>query len=159
MQISPSGKRRLYRAAAAALAAPLIVIPIAVLAVSSGVTVPVKLEGTVGNGTDSVAFSGQATITPRIITDTVFNGPTVLELVIDFASVKGTEKSSGRQFGTVAQAIVRRPLLAFDQVEVTFPYYAGAEVSATRTALASFGVSFAAASGVTITSKVTSLPF
>jgi hypothetical protein len=99
------------------------------------------------------------TIATRIIPDPDFNGPTNLELVIDFSSVKGIGKGKGQEkFATEAQTIVHRPLLALDPIEVTFPYNAGNNVNSARAAKATLTVSFSAASGLAITSKVQDVP-
>jgi hypothetical protein len=139
--------------------APLVIGPVAVMAVVAGPPIPVTVNGTVGNGAEAVDLSGQITIATRIIDDPVFNGPTILELVIDFSSVKGKGKGSGQnKFETEAQTIIHRPLLAMDPIEVTFPYFAGNNMNSAKTAVATLNVSFNAATGVAITSTVKDVP-
>lgn len=148
--------KRFFRPALVlAVALPLVVVPMLALAVVQALPRPVSIDGSINSDTENIAFSGQMTITPRIIEDTVFSGPTILELIIDFSNVKGQGKSSGKKFLTDAQTIVRRPLLAFDQVEATFPYATGNDVQSAGTAKALISVSFNASTGFTITSKIT----
>ena len=148
-------KAVLRRTMIVVIAAPLIIVPAAVLAVVAVITGPaitVPVSGTVGAGIDAVVLSGQMKIAPRIIPDPDFNSPTNLELAIDFVGVKGKGVTS---FSTEAQTIIHRPLLALDPIEVTFPYSAG---NIAKTAKAILMVSFNAASGVSITSTVRDVP-
>jgi hypothetical protein len=155
-------KTILRRMVIVAVVAPVVIVPTAVLAVVAvvaGPPIPVTVNGTVGTGVDAVDLNGQMTIATRIIPDPDFNGPTNLELVIDFSSVKGNGKAKGQEkFATEAQVIIHRPLLALDPIEVTFPYNAGNNANSAKTAKATLAVSFNAASGVAITSTVNDVP-
>lgn len=142
----------------AAIAIPAVVLPLLVLAVVQGATVPVLVDGTISSDTENIGFAGEMTITTRVIDDTVFNGPTMLEMIIDFSRVKGQGKASGKKFATEAQVIVHRPLLAFDEVEVIFPYVEGNNVHAARTAMAVISASFSASAGIVLTSKIKKVP-
>lgn len=142
----------------AAIAIPAVVLPLLVLAVVQGSTVPVLVDGTISSDSENIGFGGEMTITTRVIDDTVFNGPTMLEMIIDFSSVKAQGKDSGKKFASQAQVIVHRPLLAFDEVEVIFPYAEGNNVHAARTALAVISASFSARSGIVLTSKIKKVP-
>lgn len=151
--------RYMKRAVVALVLAPLVIIPVAVMAVVAGPPIKVPVDGSVGNGTDTVAFSGDMSIATRLIDDPVFNGPRLLELVVDFSNVKGVGKGAGQAaFTSTAQAIVHRPLLAFDPIEITFPYTPGNNASASLTAKATINVSFNATSGLAMTSKITNMP-
>jgi len=142
----------------AAMALPVMVYPLFADAAVQGPTVPVNVDGSISSETETIGFAGQMTISTRIIDDPVFNGPTLLELVIDFSNVRGAGKASGKKFATEAQAIVHRPLLAFDEIEVVFPYTAGNEVHAGRVAKATISVNYNAKSGFLLTSKIKRVP-
>jgi len=155
MQTPLSWKRLLRPALLAALAAPLIAAPVAVpAAANDSAIVPVSVHGTTGFGSDHVLFSGEMSITPRIIDDPVFKGPPVLELIIDFSNVKGVQAANGKRFATDAHAVLHRPLLAFEQIEVTFPYAPADDPASSRTAKATIDITFNPKSGVRITSKI-----
>lgn len=142
----------------AAIAIPAVVAPLLVLAVVQGPTVPVLVDGTIISDTENIGFGGEMTISTRIIDDTFFNGPTMLEMVIDFGRVKGQGKASGKKFTSEAQVIVHRPLLAFDEIEVIFPYTQGNDVHGARSAMATISASFSARSGIALTSKIKKVP-
>ena len=97
-------------------------------------------------------------VTTRVIEDTVFQGPTMLEMIIDFSRVKGEGKSSRNQFATDAQVTVHRPLRAFDEVEVIFPYTQSNDVHAARSAMVTISTSFSVRSGLVLTSKIKKVP-
>ena len=137
---------------------PTVIVPLIVFAVVQGPTVPVKVDGTISSDTENIAFAGEMTISTRVIDDTFFNGPTLLEMIIDFSSIKGQGKASGKKFSSDAQVIVHRPLLAFDEVEVIFPYTQGNDVHGARTAMAIISASFSARSGIILTSKIKKVP-
>lgn len=141
-----------------AVAVPAVIAPLLVLAVVQGPTVPVLVDGSISSDTETIGFGGELTISTRVIDDTVFNGPTMLEMVVDFSRVKGLGRASGRRFTTEAQVIVHRPLLAFDEVEVIFPYTQGNDVHAARSAMVTISASFSARSGIVLTSKIKKVP-
>jgi hypothetical protein len=155
-------KKVVRRTAIIVVAAPLVIVPAAVMAVVAVVTGPpiaVNVNGTVGTGVDAVDLNGQMTVATRIIPDPDFNSPTNLELIIDFSSVKGNGKAKGQEkFATEAQVVIHRPLLALDPVEVTFPYFAGNGANSAKTAKAKLMVAFNAQTGISITSTVTDVP-
>ena len=142
----------------AAIAVPAVVVPLLVLAVVQGPTVPVAVNGTIISDTENIGFGGEMTISTRVIDDTVFNGPTMLEMIIDFSRIKGQGLASGKKFTSQAQVIVHRPLLAFDEVDVIFPYTQGNDVHAARSAMATISASFSARSGIVLTSKIKKVP-
>ena len=120
--------------------------------------VPVLVDGTISSDTENIGFGGEMTITTRVIEDTFFKGPTLLEITIDFSRVKGEGKASRKKFITAAQVVVHRPLLAFDEIEVIFPYTQGNDVHAARSAMAVITTSFSAKSGIVLTSKIKKVP-
>lgn len=142
----------------AAIAVPAVVVPLLVLAVVQGPTVPVAVNGTISSDTENIGFGGEMTISTRVIDDTFFNGPTMLEMSIDFSRIKGQGLASGKKFTSQAQVIVHRPLLAFDEVEVIFPYTQGSDVNAARSAMATISASFSARSGIVLTSRIKKVP-
>lgn len=102
---------------------------------------------------EAVVFSGQASISGKVIHDPVFGAPPVLEIVVDLSQVSGTGLASKKVYLVSSQFILHRPLLAFDSVEVRFPFYAEGDMLRARSAQASFNIFFSAAKGVS-TSKV-----
>ena len=155
-------KKFLRRTAIIVIAAPIVIVPAAVMAVVSvvsGPPIPVSVNGTVGTGVDAVDLNGQMTVATRIIPDPDFGSPPSLELIVDFSSVKGNGKAKGQEkFATEAQVIIHRPLLALDPVEVTFPYFAGNSAKSAKTAKAKLMVAYNAQTGISITSTVTDVP-
>jgi hypothetical protein len=155
-------KKFLRRTAIIVIAAPIVMVPAAVMAVVSvvaGPPIPVSVNGIVGTGVDAVELNGQMTVATRIIPDPDFGSPPSLELIVDFSSVKGNGKAKGQEkFATEAQVIIHRPLLALDPVEVTFPYFAGNSAKSAKTAKATLMVAFNAQTGISITSTVTDMP-
>jgi hypothetical protein len=155
-------KKFLRRTAIIVIAAPIVMVPAAVMAVVSvvaGPPIPVSVNGIVGTGVDAVELNGQMTVATRIIPDPDFGSPPSLELIVDFSSVKGNGKAKGQEkFATEAQVIIHRPLLALDPVEVTFPYFAGNSAKSAKTAKATLMVAFNAQTGISITSTVTDVP-
>jgi len=143
---------------AAAVAVLLLTLTTPALAVVKGPAMPVTVDGTIGSDTENIGFGGQMTVSTRVIDDPVFSSPTILELIIDFSNVRGVGKNSGRKFVTEAQTIVHRPLLAFDQIEVSFPYAPANNVHLARTANVLLAVSFNAKSGFSMTSKISKAP-
>ena len=142
----------------AALVVPAVIAPLFVWAVVQGPTVPVLVDGTISSDTENIGFGGEMTITTRVIEDSVFNGPTMLEMIIDFSRVRGEGKASRKKFTSEAQVIVHRPLLAFDEVEVIFPYTQGNDVHAARSAMVTISASFSVRSGMVLTSKIKKVP-
>lgn len=151
-------KRSLRPLLVAALVVPAVMGPLFVWAVVQGPTVPVLVDGVISSDTENIGFGGEMTITTRVIEDTVFNGPTMLEMIVDFSRVRGEGKVSRQRFTSEAQVIVHRPLLAFDEVEVIFPYTQGNDVHAARSAMAVISASFSARSGIVLTSKIKKVP-
>ena len=142
----------------AAMAVPLLTVAVPALAAIKGPAIPVIVEGIISSDTENIGFGGQMMISTRVIDDPVFSSPTILELTIDFSNVRGVGKGSGKKFVTEAQTIVHRPLLAFDAIEVTFPYAPGNDVHLARTARVLIAVSFNARSGFSMTSKISKVP-
>jgi hypothetical protein len=143
------------RALLAAMAAVLIAAPVVVAAVAPPTALSVTVRDNLIRGdTENIVFSGTITITGKLIDDPQFRAPSVLQLVIDFSKLTGTGLSSGRKYVTSAEAVVQRPLLSFDPVQASFPYYPENDLLAARTALATFAVSFRPPAGLAITSKL-----
>lgn len=116
------------------------------------VAVRSPVAGTVMDSSlEPVAFSGQASITGRVIRDTDFGAPPVLELIIDLGGVKARGLRSGQAYEVESQAIVRRPLESFEQVEVGISFAPRQDLVQARSALASFGVRYSEARGLTAT--------
>jgi hypothetical protein len=127
------------------------VIPLPVL------SIPIK--DVIKGDTENIAFSGKASITGKVIDDPHFRGPTVLQLVIDFSGITGVGVTTGKQYVTEAQAVLHRPLVVFDPIQATFPYYSSGNFASARTALASFSVSYGPPAGLKITSKISAPSF
>ena len=116
--------------------------------------VTAKASGTVGAGgpaSEPVTFSGQAAISGKVILDTHFGAPPVLEIIVDLSQVKGRGIRTGKDYLVSTHAILHRPLLAFDPIEVGFSFAEDGQLLPARSALASFGVHYNAARGITAT--------
>lgn len=137
----------------------LIAAPLIVTAVIPLPTLSVPIKDVIKGDTENISFTGKASITGKVIDDPDFRGPPVLQLLIDFSGVTGVGVSSGKQYVTTAQAVLHRPLITFDPIQATFPYYASGNFASARTALASFAVSYGPPTGLKITSKVTTPSF
>lgn len=155
-------KKALRRTLIIVTAAPVVLLPASVFAIVVTTNLPpisVPISGTVGTGIDAVDINGVMTVAARIIPDPDFGGPTNVELIVDFSSVKGNGKAKGQEkFTTQAQVIIHRPLLVFDPIEITFPYFAGNNAKSAKTAKATLSVAFNGKTGVGITSSVTDVP-
>lgn len=137
---------------AAGAVPPLGAVPAGI--VSSNNTVTAAVHGAVGSSggpAEAVVFSGQASISGKVIDDPDFGAPPVLEIVIDLSNVSGVGQSSKKTYLVSTQAVLHRPLLAFDSIELSFPFSAAGDPSPARAARASFGIRFSAAAGITTT--------
>jgi hypothetical protein len=155
--------KTMRRPVIAALLAPVITVVMGLLGWgNSAAADPAALEktvvaaaiGAVGGGagpTEAVVFSGQASISGKVIHDTVFGAPPVLEIIIDLSNVRGKGQRTGKTYLVSSQAILHRPLLPFDPVEVSFPFVADGNLLLARSATASLGVFYSAARGMTTT--------
>ena len=130
----------------------------AVLAAATGrtaaqtVAVQSSVTGTTMDGSlEPVAFSGPVSISGRVIRDTDFGAPPVLELIVDLGGVKARGLHSGQAYEVESQTIVRRPLQSFEQVEVGISYAPKGDLMQARSAIASFGVRYSEAKGLTAT--------
>jgi hypothetical protein len=147
--------------AAAQQAAPDAVAAGTVAATATGTltprAVPVVTARASGKGsaleraTEPVVFGGQAAISGRVIHDTTFGAPPMLEIIVDLSKVTAKGVRSGRPYVLQAQAVVRRPLRAFEQMEVDFTFAPDGNVLEARSGLALFGVYYSAAKGMTTT--------
>jgi hypothetical protein len=104
-----------------------------------------------GGTSETVVFSGQASISGRVIHDTTFGAPPALEIILDLKNVTGKGAHTGKAYVVSSQAILRRPLVAFEQVEVSFPFTPDGNVLQARDATASFGIHYDANKGMTST--------
>src|SRR3989475_739547 len=116
----------------------------------AGSSVAVPIFGTVDGTPESVYVSGVAQITSKLMkTSAKFNHPRSVMLSIDLHNVSGQGLSTGATYVTESQEEVMRPLVASDQVEITFPLYSeglGGLTSA-RAGLASFTLTFDVGTG------------
>ncbi len=122
--------------------------------VAGGGSVVAAVQGAVPGAPENVIFSGQATISGRVIHDPDFGAPPVLEIVVDLSNVSGLGRLSKKTYRVTSQVILRRPLLAFDSVEVSFPFFAEGDMSSARSALASFSIDYSATNGITTSTVV-----
>jgi hypothetical protein len=134
-------------------AAPFDTVPAGIVRVPATV-VAAAVNGAVsssGGPAEAVVFSGQASISGKVIDDPHLGAPPVLEIVIDLSNVSGKGVQSGKTYQVSTQAVLHRPLLAFDSIELNFPFSAAGDASPARSALASFGIRFSDAGGVSTT--------
>ena len=129
----------LAAAACMAAAAPLLT-PLPADAQVATANARVAMQGTLDHPNERVIFTGQLNIETRLIQDAVFRNPDVLELAIDFSPVRGIGQGTKGPYGTGAFVIVHRPLKAFDEFEVTFPYAPGNNPNAARTGVVALQV-------------------
>lgn len=108
------------------------------------------VRGVINGPGENVAFSGQVLIRSRAINDSVLRRRAQLEMTLDFSQVSGRGQKTGKTYPASGVVTLVRPLLAFDEAEVHFPFFADGLLSA-RSALASFQVFFTAAQGVSVT--------
>jgi hypothetical protein len=107
--------------------------------------------GTSGDAAEPVSFSGQAMISGRIVRDTTFGAPPGMEITVDLSNVRGKGLRTGKAYVVSSQTILHRPLVAFETVEVSFPFTPDGQVTLSRSAMASFGIYYTAAKGMTTT--------
>jgi hypothetical protein len=100
---------------------------------------------------EPVVFAGHASVSGRVIRDTTFNAPPVLELIVDLSGVTARGQRSGAAYQVEGHAILRRPLQPFEQVEVGVSFAPRGNPLGARSAVASFGVHYSAAKGITTT--------
>ncbi len=130
-----------------------------VIATAAGTLAPANAVALSAATSEPVLFGGQAAITGRVIYDTVFGAPPVLEIRIDFSGVTAKGARTGKAYVVSSQAIMHRPLLALDTVEVAFSFAADGNPLLARAALASFNISYSAATGIAATPlRIAALP-
>jgi hypothetical protein len=114
-------------------------------------SVAVAVFGTVDGAPERVYVSGVAQITSRLMKKGAkFNHPRSVMLSIDLHNVSGRGLSTGATYVTESQEDVMRPLVASDQVEITFPLYSDAlgGLTSARAGLASFTLTFDVGTGM-----------
>lgn len=114
----------------------------------------VAINDIIKNDTETIRFSGQASITAQSIDDVLTQAPRVLQLLIDFSQVAGFGTSSRKKYMTEAQCILHRLLIPFDSIQVSFPYHIRGDFSSARSVIATFFVKYRGAQGLEITSKL-----
>jgi hypothetical protein len=142
-------------AAAVAAGVPLIAaaqpisVPAGVVSAKvSGTLTPAASarSGNPGSASDPsnepVVFDGQATLTGRVINDTTFGTPPVLELIVDMSGVTATGARTKQAYQVQTTAIVHRPLLASEQYELGFSISTPGNALLARSGLATFGVQY-----------------
>ena len=108
---------------------------------------------------EPVVFGGQASITGRVIPDTDFGAPPVLEVIVDLSTATARGLRSGLAYQVQGQSILHRPLQPFEQVEVGVSFAPQGDLLQARSAVATFDVHYSAAKGMTTTPvKIVSHP-
>jgi len=103
----------------------------------------IGIKGTVSGTPESVAFSGQAKIGSKMVTDPDFGNPPTVVLSIDLSNVTGVGSSTGKTYVTSSRVILDRRLTAADTVQVPFPFFpSGGGAMSARVGMASFNLSF-----------------
>ena len=109
----------------------------------------ISIRGTVSGTPESVAFSGQANIGTKMVTDPDFGKPPTVVLSIDLRNVTGVGSSSGKTYITWSQAVLERPLTAADTLQVAFPFFqSGGSAAPARVGMASFNLSYNVSTGM-----------
>jgi hypothetical protein len=111
------------------------------LARSSAVAVPIR--GIVSGKPESVAFSGRAHITSRLVKDPDFGRPALL-VKFDLSSVAGVGSSTSASYVIQGEDRMQRRLAASHQFEVTFPFMQSSSTNllSARSGVAYFAVDF-----------------
>ena len=143
----------------AAITAAMSALSLPAAAVTWPQILSVAVSDTVRGATENVVFSGQLIVTGNIRIDTSLAGQKVLELIVDFGQVVGTGVTTGKKYVTAAHTILHRPLKTLDPIQITFPFYNDGQLATARTALATLAVSYLPASGISVTSKLTTPVF
>jgi hypothetical protein len=111
---------------------------------------------------ESVAFSGQAQVSSRLVRDPDFGRP-VLLLTVNLSTVSGVGSSTKAKYVVATEELVQRHVAPSHEVEVTFPFMksGSTDASAARTGVASFAFSFDVNTGAvtSATGKVASPNF
>jgi hypothetical protein len=106
----------------------------------------IPVSGIVTGQPESVAFSGQARVSSRLVLDTSrFSTPAHVLLSIDLSKVSGTGSLSGAKYLAAGnESDVRLLLVRADTVEITFPFSQGTRMStaSARSGILSFALSF-----------------
>jgi len=106
----------------------------------------IPVSGIVSGQPESVAFSGQARVSSRLVLDTSrFNTPAHVLLTIDLSKMSGTGSLTGAKYVAGGnEGDVRILLVRADTVEITFPFSQGTRMSAAsaRSGILSFALSF-----------------
>jgi len=93
---------------------------------------------------ETVAFTGQATVTSKVVTDPDFGGQPNVVLTIDLSKVTGVGQTSGAKYGFEGQPIIEiRPFAASDLVNGTVAFAPiGATATGSRLAFMSCALTF-----------------
>lgn len=138
------------------LAAAFIAVPLLVAARVEMPTIVVPINDTVRGATEDIQFSGQVSITPKLVDDAGAIGGTTLQLMMDFSQVKGRGLTTGKRYLTSAQAEVQRRIMTSAPVQCRFPYYPASNPMASRTVIAAFSVRYSPPAGLEIGSRLIS---
>jgi hypothetical protein len=122
------------------------------LARSSAVAVPIR--GIVSGKPESVAFSGRAQITSRLVKDPDFGRPSLL-VKFDFSGVSGVGSSTNASYVIQGEDRTQRRLAASHQFEVTFPFMQSSSTNllSARPGVAYFAVEFDVNTGAVTNAK------
>jgi hypothetical protein len=112
-------------------------------------SVGVAVTGTVTGQPESVAFSGKAVVSSRVLDPTVVGGVAAVVLQINLTAVSGVGTSTKTKYVITGPEIPFRKFIGSDTLEITFPFYAsGASPNTARTGVASFTLNYNLATGV-----------
>jgi len=109
----------------------------------------VTMKGTVTGSPENVAFSGQAKIASKMVTDPDFNSVPAVVLTIDLSNLTGVGSVTGNKYVTSNQEILTRRLAATDLIQINFPFIpSGGSATSARVGVASFHLGFNVNSGI-----------
>jgi len=116
----------------------------AVVSVASTGTTTIPYSGTVQGPPEDVHLSGSAQISFKVVRDLDFGKPPSVLLTIDMSRVSGVGAKSGLKYVTSGGQNLLRPLVAVDQVDITFAFFPSGRdgSSQARSALASFTLTY-----------------
>lgn len=113
----------------------------AVTVTNSGVVVPIT--GVVAGAPETVSFSGNATISLRLVpADPGSVAPPMMAFTVDLTQVTGTGLTTGKTYIISGPEIINRPLGLVTSLQVTFPFLVDGDFLGARTGLASFAITY-----------------
>jgi hypothetical protein len=115
------------------------------------------VSGSVTGSPETVSFSGSVSINSTRVSDPDFFRPDAVILSVDLSGMKGKGMSTGKVYVVSNQEIITRPLIAGDNIVVTFPFSASGSTMtmSPRIGAATLALTFDVASGALTAAQAT----